>query len=171
MSELEVMVSDAEAVMALQRAIVGEVLGDIPDGMPDIPEGTDVRGMVVACARHLAEGVMSRGLAPEFEATVVEATVIHALAASAVRWRECPLSQSHPEAGGQLLAGMISETQSASYRVMAISGEFRMAPWRAKEVVGYRDHCSGERVDFDSWAEASGDPEFVRNLQAIFSRD
>ena len=159
MSESEVVMSDAEAVMALQRAIVGEVLGDIPDGMPDIPEG------------YLAEGVMSRGLAPEFEATVVEATVIHALAASAVRWRECPLSQSHPEAGGQLLAGMISETQSASYRAMAISGEFRMAPWRAKEVVGYRDHCSDGRVDFDSWAEASGDPEFVRNLQAIFSRD
>ena len=44
-------------------------------------------------------------------------------------------------------------------------------PGRAGEVLNYRGHCADGKVDFDTWAETSEDPEFVRNLQAIFARD
>ena len=162
---------NAEAVMEFQRAIVGEVLGDMPEVVAETAPDEDMCDTVAACARTLAHAVVGNGLAPDFEDTVVEATVIHALAASAVRWGECGASVNHPEVQGRLIARMVSETQSAPYRARAISGEFRMAPWRAREVLNYRLHCVDGRVDFDSWTETSGDPEFVRNLQAIFARD
>ncbi len=163
--------SETGMVAEFLSKVLGEVLGDVDAEAVDVQGGDDVCDTVVACARSLAGSVISEGTAPDFEGTVVEAAVIHALAVSAVRWGECGLSAAHPEVPGRLIARMISETQSASYRARAISGEFRMAPWRAREVLSYRDHCSDGRVDFDSWAAASPDPEFVRNFQALFSRD
>lgn len=156
-----------KAVAEFQRRIVEELLGEVSGPDPELSDG-DVCEALAQAARAYADAAVRTGLAPEYEDTVVEAVVIHALAAAAVRWHECTASAGHPQAQGAILARMMSETQTASYGARAISGEFRMAPWRGREVLNYRRHCSDGKVDFDSWAVASGDPEFVINLKAIF---
>lgn len=161
------MEGDSKAVAEFQRRIVEELLGKVPGPDPDIPDG-DVCEALSQAARAYADKAVRTGLAPGYEDTVVEAVVIHAMAAAAVRWGECAASVRNPQAQGAILARMMSETMSASYGARAISGEFRMAPWRGKEVLNYREHCSDGKVDFDSWAAVSEDPEFVVNLKAIF---
>ena len=60
-----------------------------------------------------------------------------------------------------------SLTALNSFQVRTLSGEFRLTPFRAPEIVNYRRHCHGGRVDFQEWLDNTGDREWVENLWAI----
>ena len=157
-----------DAIVRFQRVIVQEILGEIPER--DIAlESTDVCDMIWECAGKLAsiafEGPGDND--PDFERMACDSVSLYSLAVSAVRWDICDLSKEDPMYKGQILMRMMSETQRASYQVRTLSGEFRLTPFRAPEIVNYRKHCHGGRVDFEEWLSETSDREWVENLWAI----
>lgn len=158
----------AEAIVKFQRVIVQEILGAIPDREIEL-ESTDTCDMIVECARKLARTAFEGpGDSDEsFEAMACDAVALYSLAVSAVRWDICDLAGDDPMYKGQILMRMMAETSKASYQVKTLAGEFRLTPFRAPEIVSYRRHCHGGRVDFEEWMSETGDREWVENLWAI----
>ena len=120
-------------------------------------------GTLAAVAFDAAGGEADR----DFESMVCDAVALYSLSVSAVRWDICDLARDDPMYKGQILMRMMSETQRASYQVRTLSGEFRLTPFRAPEIVNYRKHCHGGRVDFEEWLSETSDREWVENLWAI----
>lgn len=158
----------AEAIVSFQRVIVQEILGEIPETEIRL-ESTDTCDMIVECAGKLAHAAFDGpgDNDPDFERMVCDSVALYSLAVSAVRWDICELSKDDPMFKGQILMRMMSETQRASYQVRTLSGEFRLTPFRAPEIVNYRRHCHGGRVDFQEWLDNTDDREWVENLWAI----
>lgn len=158
----------AEAIVSFQRVIVQEILGEIPETETRL-ESTDTCDMIVECAGKLAYAAFDGpgDNDPDFERMACDSVALYSLAVSAVRWDICELSKDDPMFKGQILMRMMSETQRASYQVRTLSGEFRLTPFRAPEIVNYRRHCHGGRVDFQEWLDTTDDREWVENLWAI----
>ncbi len=158
----------AEAIVKFQRVIVQEILGPIPDREIEL-ESTDTCDMIVECARKLAcTALNGPGDNDEsFDAMACDAVALYSLAVSAVRWDICDLARDDPMYRGQILMRMMAETSKASYQVKTLAGEFRLTPFRAPEIVNYRRHCHGGKVDFEEWMSETGDREWVENLWAI----
>ena len=149
--------------------IVQEILGPIPE--TDIQlETTDTCDMIAECAKKLAAAAfdVAGGEADkDFESMVCDAVALYSLSVSAVRWDICDLAKEDPMYKGQILMRMMSETQRATYQVRTLSGEFRLTPFRAPEIVNYRKHCHNGKVDFEEWMSDTSDREWVENLWAI----
>ena len=148
--------------------IVQEILGEIPEREISL-ESTDTCDMMWECAGKLAAiAFESDGdNDPDFEAMARDSVSLYSLAVSAVRWDQCDLSKDDPMYKGQILMRMMSETQRATYQVRTLSGEFRLTPFRAPEIVNYRKHCHNGKVDFEEWMSDTSDREWVENLWAI----
>ena len=149
--------------------IVQEILGPIPE--TDIQlETTDTCDMIAECAGKLAAVAFDAagGEADmDFESMVRDAVSLYALSVSAVRWDICDLARDDPMYRGQILMRMMSETSKASYQVKTLSGEFRLTPFRAPEVMNSRRHTHDGKVDFAEWLESTDDRQWVENLWAI----
>lgn len=161
--------SRSESIQRFQRTVVQEILGEIPETELRVEPTEGTCESLVACARSLAEVAMGgdRDVDESFEGTVLDAVELYALAVSAVRWSECPLSAEEPDAPSRMISMMMSRTMAAPLPVKTLANEFRLAPYRAPEVVRYRRFCHGGKVDFDEWESDSGDPEYVRMLASV----
>ncbi len=161
--------SRSESIVRFQRTVVQEILGKIPETEFRIDPTEGTCESLVACARSLAEVAMGGDgdVDESFEGTVLDAVELYALAVSAVRWSECPLSAEEPDAPSRMISMMMSRTMTAPLPVKTLANEFRLAPYRAPEVVRYRRFCHGGKVDFDEWESDSGDPEYVRMLASV----
>lgn len=158
------------AVVDFQREIVKDVLGRRPEADIEVEPSDDLCDIIISSSRALArsafegEGEHDR----EFEDTIADAVALYALAASTVRWNECPLSKDDPQYTGKILTRMMSETMKAPIRAKTLSNEFRLAPYRVPALFGYRKHCHGGRVDFMEWMEDAEDRAFIENVAAVF---
>ena len=149
--------------------IVQEILGPIPETDIQLTT-TDTCDMIAECAGKLTAAAFDAagGEADrDFESMVRDAVALYSLSVSAVRWDICDLARDDPMYKGQILMRMMAETSKASYQVKTLAGEFRLTPFRAPEIVSYRRHCHGGRVDFEEWMAETSDREWVENLWAI----
>ena len=149
--------------------IVQEILGQIPETDIQLTT-TDTCDMIAECAGKLAAVAFDAtgGEADsDFESMVCDAVSLYSLSVSAVRWDICDLAKDDPMYKGQILMRMMSETSRASYQVKALSGEFRLTPFRAPEIINSRRHTYDGKVDFAEWLESTDDRQWVENLWAI----
>lgn len=155
--------AEKEQLGAFVRGIVLELFPDAPD-----PEGTDYDdpvSIIAGRSRGMASALLGDS---EMASDVADAVVLYTFAVAAVRWGECPLSQSNPMYSGTLLSEMVSRTGSASRRVSAIADQLRLAPYRAAELSRLGGHVLPDgTVDFVGWERSSRDPAMVRFLASL----
>lgn len=155
--------SSQDQLQAFVRSLVSELFPDIPD-VQDQDYGDPI-SLVAGHSRKLASTALGDS---EYASDVCDAVVLYAFAVSAVRWRECPLSECDLMFAGRLLGEMATRTGAASKRVSAIADQLRLAPYRAKEIQHIREHVRPDgSVDFAGWEAVSRDPPMVRFLASL----
>lgn len=148
---------------AFVRGIVRELFPDAPD--PDGIDYDDPVSIIAFRSRGMASALLGDS---ELASDVADAVVLYTFAVAAIRWGECPLSESSPMFSGTLLSEMVSRTGSASRRVSAIADQFRLAPYRAAEISRLGCHVLPDgTVDFAGWERTSRDPAMVRFLASL----
>lgn len=159
-----------KAVYDLQRDIVSDLLGKLPDRDIEVAPCGDIGDAVIACSKALARTAFEWDGEHDtaFEDTIVDAVALYALAVSTVRWSDCAIAKDEPQAPGQLLTRMMSETMKAEIKAKTLSNEFRLAPYRVPALVGYSPYCHDGRIDYMAWIDGAEDRDFIENVAAIF---